>query len=304
MAAAVGPVRPALAHDGAPLEPHDLWSAWTWSAAAPLAVAALAYGRGVRTLWRRAGTGRGVRHWQAGAFTLGLMVLGLALVSPLDALGGVLFSAHMVQHMLLVGVAAPLLVLGRPVVPLLWALPLAAVRLLGGRWQHAAAPRKAWAVLTRLALVWALHAAALWTWHLPGLYQAALADGGIHLAEHAVLLGTALLFWWRVVHPGGQAAAAYGTSSVAVFTMALQGGLLGALMTFARVPWYPAYGSTALAWGISPLQDQQLAGMVMWAPAGLIYLAATLALLSAWLRAAERRAWRAERARADDRVTG
>ena len=119
-----------------------------------------------------------------------------------------------------------------------------------------------------------------------------------------MLVGTALLFWWTVVHPGGQAAAAYGTSSVAVFTMALQGGLLGALMTFARVPWYPAYGSTALAWGISPLQDQQLAGMVMWAPAGLIYLAATLALLSAWLRAAERRAWRAERARADDRVTG
>jgi putative membrane protein len=290
LAILAGPVRVVLAHDGAPPEPHDLWQAWSWPAAVPLALAALAYARGLRLLWHRAGPGRGVRRWRAGAYAAGLLALAVALVSPLDALGSALFSAHMVQHLLLIVVVAPLLVLGRPIVPLLWALPAPVPRLLGGWWQRAAAARAGWALLTRLPLAWALHAAALWIWHLPSLYQAALADGRVHLAEHAAFLGTALLFWWTVVHPDRQGVVAYGTSAVAVFFMAMQGGLLGALMTFAPSPWYPAYAASAVAWGLTPLDDQQLAGMIMWAPAGLIYLAATLALLAAWLRAAERRA--------------
>jgi putative membrane protein len=294
LAAAVGPACPAVAHDGAPPGPHDLWDAWDWDAALPLAVAAFTYGRGVRILWRRAGVGRGVRRWQVAAFTAGLLALALALVSPLDALGSALFSAHMGQHMLLIVVVAPLLVLGRPVVPLLWALPPPAPRLLGGCWQRAAIVRRGWAWLTLPAVVWVLHVAALWVWHLPRLYQAALVDQRIHLAEHAILLGTALLFWWAVVHPGRTGAVAFGASSIAVFAMAMQGGLLGALMAFAPVAWYPAYASTVAAWGLTLLEDQQLAGMIMWAPAGLVYLAATLALLSAWLRAAERRAWHDE----------
>ena len=282
------PGRIALAHEGAPPEPHDLWHAWSWEPTVPLALAALAYGRGVSGLWRRAGPGRGIRRWQAGAYAAGLIVLVVALVSPLDALGSALFSAHMVQHLLLVVVVAPLLVLGRPIVPLLWALPAPGPRRLGGRWQRATAARTGWALLTWPPVAWALHAAALWVWHVPGLYQAALVDGRIHVAEHASFLGTALLFWWAVVHPGRQGAVAYGASAVAVFAMAMQGGLLGALITFAPTPWYPAYAASAAAWGLTPLDDQQLAGMIMWAPAGLVYLAATLALLAAWLRASER----------------
>jgi putative membrane protein len=291
----LGPARVVLAHEGAPPEPHDLWQAWSWEPTVPLALAALAYGRGVGGLWRRAGPGRGIRRWQPGAYAAGLIVLFVALVSPLDALGSALFSAHMVQHLLLIVAAAPLLVLGRPIVPLLWALPAPVPRLLGGWWQRPAIARAGRVVLTWLPVAWALHAAALWVWHVPGLYQAALVDGRIHVAEHACFLGTALLFWWAVVHPGRQGAAAYGASAVAVFVMAMQGGLLGALITFAPTPWYPAYAATAPTWGLTPLDDQQLAGMIMWTPAGLVYLAATLALLVAWLRAAERRAWNGER---------
>ncbi len=291
----VGPGRSALAHAGAPPEPHNLWATWSWQAAVPLALAALLYARGLRNLWCRAGFGRGVRAWHAAAYVAGLSILGVALVSPLDALASALFSAHMVQHLLLVVAAAPLLVLGRPLVPLLWALPAPAPRLLGGWWQWATVARSGWAVLTWLPVAWALHVTTLWGWHLPSTYQAALADEVIHLAEHAAFLGTAILFWWTVIHPGRQAAIGYGASAFAVFTMAMQGGFLGALMTFAPTPWYPAYATSAGTWGLTPLTDQQLAGMIMWAPAGLVYLSATLVLLAAWLRAAEQMAQHAER---------
>ncbi len=295
LAVLAAPARSALAHAGAPPQPHDLWTTWSWAAAVPLALAALVYARGVRALWRRAGPGRGVRPWQAGAYAAGLIILVVALVSPLDALGSALFSAHMVQHLLLIVVAAPLLVLGRPLVPLIWALPPPVPRRLGGWWQQTAAARAGWRLLTWLPVAWTLHAAALWVWHLPSLYQAALVDERIHVAEHAAFLGTALLFWWAVVYPRRRGTLAYGVSAVAVFTMAMQGSLLGALMTFAPTPWYPAYAASAAAWGLTPLTDQQLAGLIMWVPAGLAYLAATLALLAAWLWAAERSAPYSER---------
>jgi putative membrane protein len=283
------PARIALAHDGVPPEPHDIWQFWSLDAAILLALAALAYGRGLRVLWRRAGTGRGIRRWQAAAYTSGLIVLSVALVSPVDALGSALFSAHMAQHMLLVVVAAPLLVLGRPIVPLLCALPAPARRTLGSAWQRAGVVRAGWRLLTWLPVAWVLHAGVLWVWHLPGPYQAALTDARLHVAEHAAFLGTALLFWWPVVHPGRQGAVGYGMSAVAVFLMSMQGGLLGALMTSASTPWYPAYASSVVLWGLTPLDDQQIGGMVMSSSAGFGYLAATLALLAAWLRAAERR---------------
>lgn len=279
----------ALAHDGVPPEPHDIWGAWNWQAGILLTILALAYGRGLRTLWRRAGRGRGVRQWQAGAYAAGLTALAAALVSPLDALGLALFSAHMVQHLLLVVVAAPLLVLGRPLGLLLWALPTSTLRQRAGGWQRLAAIRLVWLVLTWPVVAWAVHAAVLWIWHVPGFYQAALDGPIIHLAEHASFIGTAVLFWWTVIHPASGGAAAYGVSAVAVFTMALQGGMLGALLTFGSTPWYRSYADTAPAWGMTPLHDQQLAGVMMWALAGFVYLAAALALVAAWLRAAERR---------------
>jgi cytochrome c oxidase assembly factor CtaG len=198
----------------------------------------------------------------------------------------------MAQHMLLVVGAAPLLVLGRPGVALLWALPAPARRRLGHGRQRAALVRAGWRHLSWLPSAWALHVVVLWVWHLPSLYQAALADPRVHLAEHAAFLGTALLFWWAILQPGRRAVAAYGTSAVGVFLLAVQGGLLGTLMTFAPRPWYPAYATTTAPWGLTPLDDQQLGGLTMSALAGLGYLVATLVLLAAWLRAAERQAWR------------
>src|SRR3954468_6553369 len=123
----------ASAHDGRPLAPHDFWTAWSFDPAVilGLALAAGLYLKGVGALWRSAGKGRGVRQWEAASFAGGWLVLVLALVSPLHRLGSALFSAHMVQHELLMAAAAPLLVLGRPLIPSVWALPLKWRRLLG-----------------------------------------------------------------------------------------------------------------------------------------------------------------------------
>ncbi|MBI3964855.1 MAG: cytochrome c oxidase assembly protein [Chloroflexi bacterium] len=176
-----------LAHDGEPLAPHDLWSAWTLEPAVllGLGLTVSVYVRGASALWRRAGPGRGLRGWQVTAFAGGLATLVIALVSPLDALSSSLLAAHMVQHLLLILVAAPLLVLGAPPVILLWAMPQPARRILGARWKRARVARWSWHTLSHPIAVWITHAVVVWIWHLPVLYQAALRSASSHAAEHA-----------------------------------------------------------------------------------------------------------------------
>jgi cytochrome c oxidase assembly factor CtaG len=225
------------------------------------------------------------------AYAAGLLTLVVALVSPLDALGSALLSAHMAQHLLLIAVAAPLLVLGQPPLALLWGLAEPRRRQLGRWWRRVPVLRSAWAVLSLPLVAWLLHTAALWVWHAPPLYQAALEAPMLHGAEHLSFLGTGLLFWWTVLAPGPAGAARsdqgrtrYGLGALSIFALTLQSGLLGALMTFAPSPWYPAYAGRTAPWGLAPLEDQQLAGLLMWVPGGMIYAAVALGLLAVWIR--------------------
>ncbi|HEX2091156.1 MAG TPA: cytochrome c oxidase assembly protein [Longimicrobiaceae bacterium] len=284
---------PLRAHEGRPLAPHDLATAWALEPGIvlPLLLAGWLYARGVRRLWR-SGAGRGIRRWEAVCYAAGWTILAVALVSPLHPLGEVLFSAHMTQHELIMALAAPLLVLGRPLVPFLWAVPIGWRRAAGG-WARGGVVRGSWRALTGPFTAWLLHAAALWVWHLPAPYQATLRSDAVHTLQHASFLGTALLFWWAVVH-GREGRMGYGASVLYLFTTALHSGGLGALLVFALRPWYPVYEGATAAWGLTPLEDQQLAGLIMWVPAGIAYLVAGLALVAAWLREAERRAARWE----------
>jgi putative membrane protein len=256
-----------------------------------LGLSAWLYLRGIRLLWRTAGPARGIHVWEAGAFAAGWLALALALLSPLHRLGSVLFSAHMAQHELLMVVAAPLLVLGRPIVPFLWALPISWRRTLGA-WATASPVRSAWTFLTLPLVAWILHAAAIWLWHAPALYQATLDSDLVHTLQHASFLGTALLFWWAVLrrHEGrvGRPAAA-----LYLFTTSVHTSLLGALLAFSTTLWYPLYRSSTAGWGLTPLEDQQLAGLIMWVPAGLAYVIATLCITASWLGDTERRVERA-----------
>lgn len=279
----------------APLAPHELWRAWSFEPGVvlPLALAAGLYARGLRALWRQAGAGHGVRRWQAGAFAAGWLALAIALVSPLHEVGEALFSAHMAQHELLMAVAAPLLVLGRPVVPFLWGLPIG-WRRSAGQWAATPPVRATWHLLTLPSVAWTVHALAIWAWHAPRLYDAAVTSDLVHALQHASFLGSALLFWWALIH-GRSGRLRYGASVLYIFTTALHTTALGAVLSLATRPLYPVYAATA-PWGLTPLEDQQLAGLIMWVPAGIAYLIAALALMAGWLREAERRTMRSEAA--------
>jgi putative membrane protein len=277
---ATADVCPAHTNEGspAPSDWHVAWSLEPWVLAC-LALSAAGYLIGLLRLWRRAGTGRGITRAQAAAFTGGWIALAVALVSPLDPLGLALFSAHMVQHELLMVVVAPLMCLGRPLVAWTWALPLA-WRQRAGSWTGRPGWRSTWQALTSLLGSWALHAVALWSWHAPALFEAALHDNGVHTVQHISFLGTALLFWWAVLRPSSRRE--QGHALLYVFTTMMHTGALGALLTLSPLPWYRSYEGTVTALGLDPLEDQQLGGLVMWVPAGLAYVAAGLALAMRW----------------------
>jgi cytochrome c oxidase assembly factor CtaG len=228
------------------------------------------------------------------------VALAIALVSPLDAMSEQLLSVHMVQHLVLVIVAAPLLVVGSPALVFGQAIP-AAWRRRVHRLSRMRGPRATGRMLTQPLVIWLLAAAVLWVWHAPVLYQAALEHPLVHVVEHAAFLGSAMLFWWTALQPSGPRRLPRGADVLFIVTGALQSGALGALLAFAAQPIYPFYLHRTAAWGMTPLQDQQLAGLLMWVPPFVIYLVAAGALFVTWLRTAELEARRAE-ARADRRL--
>jgi cytochrome c oxidase assembly factor CtaG len=203
-------------------------------------------------------------------------VLALALFSPVDAVGGELFAVHMVQHELLMLIAAPLLVLGRPLLVAGCAFPRRFARAARRLSRQAE-----W--MSRGLAAWTIHAVALWVWHAPVLFDAAVQSETVHALQHLSFLGAAMLFWHSLVRSGRQPRAA-GLGVASLFTTALHTSALGALLTFAASPWYSPYAATTGTWGLSPLEDQQLGGLVMWVPGGLVYAVAGLALFARWLR--------------------
>jgi putative membrane protein len=229
--------------------------------------------------------------WRIAAFAGGWAFLALALVSPIHALGEALFSVHMTQHEILMLVAAPLLVLGSPIAPVLRAFPPAGARGFARVFHRSGA---SWLARTLRAplVAWAFHAAVLWAWHVPALFQAALESEAAHAAQHVSFLGSALVFWWALLHGRGRALD-YGVAVLYLFTTALHSGLLGALLTFSTTVWYPGYASRVGS-GLTPLEDQQLGGLIMWVPACSLYLVIALVLLARWMRATGDRVRRAE----------
>lgn len=267
-----------FAHVGAPLQPHDFWSAWSTDP-----------GIWLTLLWGGVFYGAGLQHApqrirrHAFAFAAACLALAVALLSPLHALSEVLFSAHMAQHTLLIAVAAPLLVLGRPVLISLWGLP--------PHWRKTVTRHAVSRTLMQLTQMrpmhaFALHGITLWIWHLPVLYQASLISDPVHVLQHLTFLVTAVLFWASVFDVRHRRTS-YGVGVLYTFATAVHTSILGALMTVAPLSWYPRYAATTEVWGLTPLEDQQLAGLIMWVPAGLLYTIVALVLLAKWLQAAE-----------------
>lgn len=273
-----------VAHeDHSPVTPANLLRAWSFEpwVIAGLLLTLVLYLFGLRRIRIS------VPKWQITSFIAGATALALTLLSPLHRLGSELFSAHMMQHELLMLIAAPLLILGQPGTPVLWAIPVS-LRIKLGKAVKQPMVVRTWKAVSSPFSAWMIHGVSVWLWHVPVLYQATLDNELVHAIQHATFLGTALLFWWTLLHGRGDRMT-YGAAVVYVFTTAVHTSVLGALLTCTSKLWYPAYIGHTAAWGLSPLQDQQLGGLIMWVPAGVVYIAIGLWLFAGWLRESDRR---------------
>jgi cytochrome c oxidase assembly factor CtaG len=211
-----------------------------------------------------------------GVAGLGLGAVAVALLSPLDTAARVLFSAHMAQHLLLTVVAAPLLVLGTPRHGVVRVLPAPAARALGRSVRRLGAHRPRQRPVAWLAGATAVHLLVMTAWHAPALYQAGLAVGPIHALQHVTMLGSAVAFWAAVALAARRGDLLAGVLGLVVAS--LQGVVLGALLALAPTPWYDQLLAPE-EWAVSALADQQIAGLLMWVPGGVVYLVGVTALL-------------------------
>jgi cytochrome c oxidase assembly factor CtaG len=243
-----------------------------------LLLSGILYGSGVLRLWRRAGFGRGIHHWQVLCYSAGWLILASALCSPLHEISEHLFTAHMVEHELIIALAAPLLAVARPIGAFAWAMP-APVRLRLAILGRVRPMRVAWSKLTSPLTATVVHGAVIWLWHAPALFDLAVADESLHRLQHLSFLISALAFWWALLQRSERGAAV-----LHLFATMLHTTALGALIALAPRVLYMRQTADALHWGLTPLQDQQLAGLVMWVPAGTVYAGAALAFAALWVR--------------------
>jgi cytochrome c oxidase assembly factor CtaG len=280
-------VPPILRDEEGPLPtPATLWrsSNWSWelTITIPLLLLFLWYAAGAIRRGNCAGLVR--RHL---AFAAGWIFLTLALVSPLHRLGDVLFSAHMLQHEVLLLIAAPLFAAAHPGVTFLYALPRSFRQPFGA---SVVRLEKMPPFCLLLAPVGAflLHAAALWVWHIPYLYQATLDSDLVHAAQHLSFFVSGVIFW-SALYGAGRSTMSYGGGVVYVFGTAAHCSALGALLTFSTMLWYPVYADRTALWQLTPLQDQQLGGLLMWVPSGIVFIFIGVWLFARWLTTSDQR---------------
>ncbi|MFS0850898.1 cytochrome c oxidase assembly protein [Novosphingobium panipatense] len=273
---------PGLAHDTGIA--HDEPPGWTldpWITV-PLLLTLVLFGVGASRLSRRSGRGSAALARRVRFFVVGWLLLTVALVSPLHQAGERSFGAHMFEHEVIMLAAAPLLILAEPLAIMLWGLPVR-YRHVFGAWSRAAPVRRSWRFLVEPVTATLLQAAALWVWHAPALFDLALAHEGWHAAQHLSFLVSALLFWTAMLSRRTNPALA----ALCLVVTSIVSGALGALMAFATSPWYEGYERLGLApFGMTPAEDQQLAGLLMWVPGGLVHAGAALLVVRQVLRSA------------------
>jgi cytochrome c oxidase assembly factor CtaG len=232
---------------------------------------------GIGRLWRSSNRSRPALAISLGLGSAGFMVIVLTLLSPLHHWSQMSFTFHMIEHELLMAVAAPLIAAGRPEL-MLWAFP-SAWRPPIGRGMRRLRTGVLWRCISRPLGATLLNGLSTWVWHVPVLFNAALESTVLHWLQHASFFFTALLFWHVALKERGATA---GVSMACLFATSVHTSLLGALMTFSRRVWYGAPAQSP-DWALSPLADQQLAGLIMWIPGGMLYAAAALWLAFHWI---------------------
>jgi putative membrane protein len=260
---------------------------WTWdlSITGPLVLALAIWAAGHSRLMHQARGARPLLRRRAVLFLAGWALLAGSLISPLHEAGERSFTLHMVEHELIMLVAAPLLVLARPLASMAWAPPQAHRRRLVELGRSAGLAR-AWRTLSDPIVATTLQAAVLVAWHIPALFDRALGHFEWHVAQHGSFLASALLFWSAMF-----SARSSGVAAVCLFLTSLAEGALGALMSLSGSPWYAGYAALDMApFGLTPETDQALAGLIMWIPGGLVHAGAALWMLSRYLGVEKTRA--------------
>jgi len=278
----------AAAHGRPPVQPTPatLLEGWTFDLDVwlPVILAALVYWKACDLVDRRHPTNP-VPRWRMWSWLGGLGAIVLALASPIEAFDTTLFSVHMIQHLLLTMVAAPLLVMAAPIT-LLLRVSTPEVRR---RWILPVLHSRAVSVVSFPLVAWALFAGVMWFTHFSPLFDAALDDDGLHRLEHALYLGSALLFWWPVV--GADPSPHRMSHPARLFYLALGmplSSFLGLVIFSAQTVLYDHYLALDRDWGPTPLEDQQLAGGIMWVGGDAAFVLALLLVVAAWLRHEER----------------
>jgi cytochrome c oxidase assembly factor CtaG len=279
-------------------------SSWDWrpDVIIVLALAGTLFITGWRRLRRRTmaspRTGSG---WQASAgwrpisYVAGLIFVGLALMSPLDVLASQLFSMHMIQHLLLIMIAPPLMLIANPMPFMLWGLPdkwrlkigRGLARLLNGKSIFRQYLRKA----TTPGVVWMIWLVSIISWHDPNAYNAALRSNVVHDIEHLTFFFGGMLFWWHVTGAGPRIHKQFGLIGRTAFALSAvpPNMLIGAAIAFATESIYTYYNNVPRLMGLSVLEDQQLGGVIMWVPGSMMYIIAALVLISRLLQGESRK---------------
>jgi putative membrane protein len=246
------------------------------------------YACGVYRIRRRVGPDRVVARSQTAAFAFAVGLFVFILSPPVDEITDALFSAHMAQHLVLMLVIPPLAVWSRPVVVGLWAFPHGGRKILSNSWfSRLLRTGSGW--LMQPVVVATLFLGTFSFWHLPRPYAWSLANEWVHAFEHLTFLATAMMFWSLVIEPSGRRRMGYNTTLLYVAAIAVLSGLPGALMILSPVALFRAHDTVSAVWGLTALEDQQIAGLIMWIPAGVFFLVPIAVLFVKALHAAERR---------------
>ena len=262
------------------------WAHWELRAEllAPVLGLGLLYGLGWWRL-RRKGAGEAASAWRLTAYLLGLGLILVALLSGIDALGEQLFLMHMVQHLLLMMLAAPLLLLANPLPVLVWGLPTRLRRSATRPLRRGALPRRLLAAVATPQASLLAYIGLFWLWHVPAAYDAALTRPLVHDLEHLSFFGTAMLFWWHVVGAAPRLHGALtGSRRLVMLLVAFAfNEILAVAISFASAPIYPYYAAQARGQGISVMDDQMIGGAIMWIPGGMMYGLAAVLLIASML---------------------
>lgn len=281
-----------------PFSPHFAWahhptggspsSAWQWRADVLLVLLlfGFTYARGWLRLRRR--NGRVVNKWQLAVYVAGVISIGAALLSPIDALASTLLSMHMVQHLLLPMIAPLFILLANPLAAFLWGFPAGIRHWVGWILARRSIFRRALWALTLMPVTWSVYVLDLWAWHHPALYQMALRNEWVHDLQHLLFFATAILFWWPIVNPAPRlhGLISYGYRVVYLIAATLQNTLLGMAISVPERLLYPFYPTVPGLQNITPINDQALGGGIMWV-SGHMYLIPILVLVARCLKQEE-----------------